>query len=182
MSERITTLIALSERVKAATGPDRELDTEIMAAFYTRDKRYIGAHWEDTGEPYQDDVWVDPKTDKWVSTCAFEFTRSLEMVVRLLKRTLPGWWWAVGTRGVSDNARIAPDYDSQEHGERLKREFPYIDGRGGRLVWSKFDEGFDVDRRPSGNVPLALLEAMLDALIYIEAMDAACSKWEARNV
>jgi len=152
MSERITTLIALSERVKAATGPDIDLDLALAKALVP--DVIVARH--------------DCNSGLNVSHTYWEYTLKIDDAVALLKRTLPGWWWAVGTRGVSDNARIAPDYDSQEHGERLKREFPYIDGRGGRLVWSKFDEGFDVDRRPSGNVPLALLEAMLDALIYIE--------------
>lgn len=178
MADRLQTLIDLRQRVIDATGPSEELNTAIMAAFYSRDKRYIGAHWEDTGERYLDEVWVDTRTDKWVSTNAFEFTRSQERVIALLKGVLPGWWWSIGSCCVSDDAHIAPDYNSPEHGERLKREFPLpefpcFEEPDGRMSYGPFDGGFDVDRRPPGNVPLALLEALFDALIYIEKQKIA---------
>lgn len=58
----------------------------------------------------------------------------------------------------SDDATIAPDYNSPKHGERLHREFPlrsHEDGCGGWLV--------DVDQRPPRSVALALTLAILIA-------------------
>lgn len=76
-------LAALCER---ASGPSNLLNDRIMAARYRREKRYIGAHWEDTNERVLDDVWVDPITDKWVSTGSFGFTGSLDDAMRLVPK------------------------------------------------------------------------------------------------
>lgn len=79
----------LIERVRGATGPDRGIDEAIMSLFYIRDDRHIGAYVEsDFGRdvPVIDSVWVDPETDKWVSTHPFEFTDSLDAITALIKR------------------------------------------------------------------------------------------------
>ena len=86
------------------------------------------------------------------------YTTDLSAAVALCERVLPGWWWRIGTCCVSDDATIAPDYNSPEHGERLHREFPltpHEDGCGGWLV--------DVDQRPPRSVALALTLAILIA-------------------
>ena len=169
----MTDLHALRARVQAATGPDRELDEAIMAAFYVREKRHIGAFEYPGGVPVYDDVWVDPKTDKWVSTGAFDFTRSIDDAVALIKRTLPGWIWKTCECSVSDDGWVCPDFIHPVYGERLHREIGPFESRS---VW---DEGFDVDRRPSGNPALALLEAMIEAKIALQeraALRAALDK------
>jgi hypothetical protein len=91
------------------------------------------------------------------------YTASLDAAIGLCERVLPGWWWKVGTCHVSDDACIAPDYSCPAHGERLRREVPCYAG-------SEFDAGFDVDRRPPGNVALALCEAILRAKIELAAL------------
>lgn len=203
MSDRLKTLTDLRERVQAATGPDRELDAEIMFDMFASavgkkdDCGPLGYIWPDDNPSWNLGIRFPGKDRTWFSktrtreereTLLIErdnalvlmnslrvknITSLLDDAIWLLNRVLPGWWWSIGTCCVSDDARIAPDYNDPAHGERLKREFPmpaerYLDPDEQRLTWGPFDEGFDVDRRPPGNVPLALLEAMLDALIYIE--------------
>lgn len=80
------------------------------------------------------------------------------MATGLVEHVLPGWWWSCGTCCVSDDARIAPDFNSPLHGDRLRDEyFPLQAG-------SELDAGFDIDRRPPGNVPIAVLQALFAAL------------------
>lgn len=89
----MTTLIHALEQAEAGS---RELDAEIMSLFYVRDKRHIGAYQENDfvrDEPVDDDVWVDPQTDRWVSTSAYCFTTSIDAAVALAERVLPGWHW-----------------------------------------------------------------------------------------
>lgn len=140
----ISKLRELLERVEGATGPDREIDKAISKALL--------------GE-----------------TSMAPLTRSIDCAVELCERVLPGWGWSVCRCCVSDDARVWPDYNCHEHGERLKREFPlpaerYLEtnARGAtELTWGPYDTGFDIDRRPPGNVALALCEAILQAKLYI---------------
>jgi len=85
----VETLRALMLRAQAAKEPDRNLDEAIMAAFYVRDRRYIGAHDYYTDERMLDDVWVDPRTDKFVTNQPFRFTEESAAVERLIG-FLPG--------------------------------------------------------------------------------------------
>lgn len=165
----LSTLIALSERIQAATGPDRELDAAIFGVFGPIDEKHLQS-WCKTHRPAR-------SRQSYIEAWSLEYTGSLDEAIALLNSVLPGWWWKAGTCCVSDDACIAPDYNDPKHGERLAEEFPLPDERyldrdepPQSLTWGSFDEGFDVDRRPPGNVALALLEAMLDALIYIEEM------------
>ena len=90
----MTDLNALLDRVRSATGPDRDLDAAVMALSYTQDERHIGAVMEysdGSEERVKDLVWVDPKTDKWVSTSAHSFTASIDAALALTERVLPGW-------------------------------------------------------------------------------------------
>lgn len=83
----------LLQRVKAATGPDREIDEALMALTYVRDERHIGATegWEDEPDsfaPVKDKVWVDPITNDWVSTSPHSFTGSVDAALSLMGRKL----------------------------------------------------------------------------------------------
>lgn len=89
----MSNLNELLERVEKATGPDREIDEALMALVYVRDERHIGASMEnDLGrdEPVKDRVWVDPKTDKWVSTHASQFTGSIDAALALVESVAGG--------------------------------------------------------------------------------------------
>lgn len=96
--------------------------------------------------------------DGWRCPAANGITTDLSAAVALCEWVLPGWSWKVGTCCVSDDAWLAPDYNSPVHGERLRREFPirpHEDGCGGWLV--------DVDQRPPHSVAKALTLAVLMA-------------------
>ena len=108
MTDRQTLL----EKVRACEGADRLLDEALMMAFYTRDVRFIGATCEGCDCPdaprHKDPVWVDPMTDRWVSTNAYEFTGSVDRALALVAKVLPGWDWmrlAGGRMLVFDPAR-----------------------------------------------------------------------------
>ena len=147
--EQLQVLLA---RVEAATEPDVMLDRaiyECLRPVVTPDEHKA---MYDRGEI--EAYWF------WMSS--LDYTRFIDMAVKLLKFSLPGWGWRGGTCCVSDDCFIFPDYNDPEHGERLLREFPRLpDGR----EWADIT---DIDRRPSGNVPLAIIESILTALIEIE--------------
>lgn len=79
-------------------------------------------------------------------------------------RKAPWWAWKVGTCSVSDDAWFVPDFNSPEHGERLKRELSY-DTMAAGDTW---DVGIDIDQRPAGRPALALLIAFLEAKMEME--------------
>lgn len=154
-------LKTLLAKIEAATGPDRRIDASIMCALrgYTMHEESdpangIFAFWD--GVP-------------WKSTCHNctswpEITASLDAAIALVCEELPGWWWKVGTCHVSDDACLCPDFNDPVHGARLRARYFPIEHNG------PYDGGFDIDRRPPGNLPLALLEALLQALIAEETI------------
>jgi hypothetical protein len=175
----ITKLRELLARVESAAGPDRELDYAIHDIQMGGWLQEHGYERSKDGDGYVTDT---PPVEGTSRCCGpEEFTSSIDAAVALCERVLPGWWWKVGTCCVSDDACVAPDYNSPEHGERLKREFPLpaerypeTNARGSTsLTWGPFDEGFDIDRRPPGNVALALCQAILEAKLYIAEQAAA---------
>lgn len=116
---------------------DSDLDYEICCIFYPGAGRYSVGH--------------------------LPYTSSLDAAISLVTKSLPGWGYRVGTCCVSDDAFIFPDYNSPQHGERLKREFPVmING----VEWADYT---DIDLRPSGRLPIAILVSLFTALKAIEA-------------
>ena len=93
-------LLALADRVEALDGPCGEVNAEIMGLFFNLEERHIGSRegWGDeTFEdclPVKDRVWVDPKTDKWVSTHARFFTASIDAAMTLVPE---GWGYTLVT-------------------------------------------------------------------------------------
>lgn len=71
---------------------------------------------------------------------------SLDAAKALHDALLPGWWWAVGTCRVSDDARVSPEGDDSVT----------PDGR-------EWCDVTDVDMRPPGNPARAWLLAILKA-------------------
>lgn len=177
----------LIDRVRVATGPDRELDAEIMFDLFATPvgRKYDGGPtgylWPEDNPSWSFGIRFPGKDRTWFKdvrkridgeTLVIErdganvlmnalripkLTASLDAAIEPCERVLPGWWWRVGTCHVSDDATIGPDYNSPEHGERLHREFP---------IGVK-DDGypdewiFDVDQRPPRSVALALILAVL---------------------
>lgn len=87
------------------------------------------------------------------------YTASIDAATGLVRRVLPGWAWRVATCCVSDDAWVFPDFNSPEHGERLKASFAQD------RDWA--DET-DVDLRPAGRPAIALCIAVLKAKQIIE--------------
>jgi len=164
----VAKLRELLARVERATGPDREIDSALSELFGLVDEAHCRSWCVMDGR-------TDITREMFIRAWSEHYTESIDAVVALCKLVLPGWWWKVGTCCVSDDACVAPDYNSPEHGERLKREFQLpterypMSGTSGAspTTWGPYDEGFDIDRRPPGNVALALCEAILQAKIYI---------------
>ena len=146
----LESLRPLQKRIREATGPDRTLDADIAKAFGGRH----GPFEHSVG----DYVWRQPDRTPPYTTDP----DGLGPCVALLRSVLPGYAWKVGTCCVSDDAWVVPDFNCPVHGERLRAEY-------GEIEWgSIWDTGIDIDRRPSGNVCLALLDAIISALIAQE--------------
>ncbi|CAM5764630.1 hypothetical protein [Bosea minatitlanensis] len=97
----------LVAKIQNGSGADREVNAAVMALFFTRESRHIGARWDDTDEPVKSDVWVNPLTDEWVSTGPREFTRSLDDILRTMREFLPGASWMIdANQGVSPGAML----------------------------------------------------------------------------
>lgn len=150
-------LSALISRVEKATGPDRELDCLLDCLRYGREFIEWTADTGIVGYRYKSGAIG------WDLGCwRIGYTSSLDAAKALVEELLPGWWWKVGTCSVSDDACVCPDFNDPVHGERLRANYFPIEHGG------PYDGGFDVDRRPPGNLPLALIEALLTALIADE--------------
>jgi len=121
------------DRLEKAEGPDRELDRNL---------------WR-----------IENPTVPGMTSDLFlpRYTASLDAIVGLIERVLPGFAWKVGTCSVSDDAWICPDHNNPEHGERLMKQFPPVYG-------TKWDRGIDVDLRPPGRPAIALCIAFCLAL------------------
>lgn len=160
----MSSLKTLLARIEKATGPN--LATEIALALALK-QAPEGFHFVEETQSWQRYVSVRDSVELWVPP---PYTASLDAVVRLVTTLLPGWGWKVGTCHVSDDAWVCPDFNDPEHGARLRDRYFPIDYNG------PYDAGFDIDRRPPGNLPLALLEALLQALIAEEAIPAQRSE------
>ena len=68
----------LLERVKAASGPDRELDLAL------------GALWSDP--PFN----LSVNQQRGGKPPVFKFTASIDAALALVERVLPGWFWRAG--------------------------------------------------------------------------------------
>lgn len=144
-------------RVHHSAGPDRKLDGDLWCAFNDGWHQFERV----AGERHVDWFVRSPDGNEGVAP---NYTSSLDDVKRLVEGLLPGWWWKVGTCHVSDDACLCPDFNDPVHGARLRARYFPIEHNG------PYDGGFDIDRRPPGNLPLALLEALLQALIAEETI------------
>lgn len=89
----MTDLSELIERVKAATGPDRELDGDIAhamsivpdwcAAHRDANQRHV---WTDGDRPLHAEQWIAP-----------DVTASIDAALALVGRCLPGCIWTIET-------------------------------------------------------------------------------------
>lgn len=104
-------LKSLLDRLECAKGADRQLDEALMALLYVRGRKHIGTQ-EDSGPggrwvPVENDVWIDPATDKWVSTAALDFTSSVDAAVRFVERAISQAEWEVKSKTPARDFCIA---------------------------------------------------------------------------
>lgn len=177
MNEPLPTLL---KRIEIATGPDRALDAEIARACGIL-KPYVDAmsgHGALHGYEYRGERraftaswWAYDRQREWppsAETIVEQipsipcYTASVDQAIGLLEELLPGWWWSCGFCQLSNDGSVyvgpigaaGPDFRANAEMAAL------VDDR-------KFDQGFHGDRR-GGNVPLAILSAMLQGLIALQ--------------
>ena len=163
MSARLECLRTTLAEVEAANG---RLTTGLLGAVivlaHGRSPEGLRA-WIGIGDDGSDEFSLRDQDDwSWGDSRHLCPDVSVDGARRLIEAALPGWCWKAGTCHVSDDAWVCPDWNDPAHADRLKEQF------GGPVHGTPWGHGFDVDRRPPGNVPLALIEALLLALIAIE--------------
>ncbi len=160
----IEQLQALLERVEVATGADSSLDMDLA---------------ELLRQPILSADEISRLKAKGLNIFSgnlflpsnYNFTSSIDAVLAIFEKMLPGFWWSCGFCELTNDASvyvpgarasIGVDFRAGEASRRL------LDGPFGK----DFDEGFHGDRI-GGNVPLALLGALLKARIkLLEAQTA----------
>lgn len=149
----VETLRGLMLRAQEAKEADRALDEAIMAAFYVRDSRHIGARDYYTDEPVKDDVWVDPRTDRFVTNQAFRFTSEANAVERLIG-FLPGGWQICTT---------TPDPTRPEPASRAWAKIS---------PWAGNDAGWRVGSRDCSAPTVALALTTAALMLHVSALIA----------
>ena len=146
----------LLARVEAAAGPDRELDSSIaLLCGWTHEVNHA--------EDYE--CWRNPDG----KACYLpRYTASIDAALALVERVLPGWMWRVATCSVSDDAWVCPDFNHPTHGAEFQARFN--DAFDGRDPAEVIIEATDVDRRPSGQPALAVLQSLLLAMTILRTL------------
>ncbi len=122
------TLIALSERCEAASGPDRELDGAIALAL-SEPQRFFNDHdmsFLDVDGPayYHDGGTWGGYGRLWKAPA---YTASLDAALALVKRAMPGAFGSVGYGDWSDNAiAVTLDYRGAEKLVRTSASTPAL--------------------------------------------------------
>ena len=139
----LASLQELRERVRAATGPDRELDRKIIEALASMRERELG---KDRGY----DLFLARGGDAE----APEITSSIDAVLALVEMVLPGWYWSVWSKDPLA-PKAAPAFACLAPPE-ARRDLP----------WTINAEVHEAN----GSTPLlAILDALLSVLITKEA-------------
>lgn len=141
-------IAALLARVKAATGPDRELDCRLSHHFLNRGISYGTGDDSGWAPPATVDGWDDAKwasmADEYMSPLTHHYTASVDAALSLVERVLPGWEW------LKKSPRVISLYR------------PLADEEDARKEWAKHHDG------TGATIPLAILAALLSALITQE--------------
>jgi len=130
----------LLERVKAAEGPDRRLDTHLHLFMIHGVKPYAGMA---------------------ASLDVHTYTLSVDAALWLVGHALPDWWVTSGLCSLSGHASIGPDYNGPA-AERLKAEFP-----PDRFDHGGFDADLSPGDGPHRQC-YAILACLLQALLTIQ--------------
>jgi hypothetical protein len=129
-------LLALADRIAAATEPSREMDFDVWCALHAGGWRW----WS-----YPNTVGIDLRT---ISALP-HYTSSLDAITAAIEQRLPGWRWRLSKYYETDDVLLIRDFH---------------DPRWGKRLLSFWDEGIDIERRPSGQPALALCEALIRAM------------------
>jgi hypothetical protein len=143
MTPDIDALRALLARVEGAKGADRILGIDLLATLCPDD-------YARGNSPGDDDpvfLLACMGASGFHVIDDIDPTSSLDATAALVERALPGWAWSCGTCVVSDDGWVKPD----------------VEGPDADLC-DLFDDGFFGDAK-GGNVPLSLLDAMIQGLI-----------------
>jgi hypothetical protein len=138
----MTSLYDLRERVRAATGPDRELDGEICIALG-------GEH---------NSMWRRPGEAGWYGGPA-DVTASVDACLALLEKVLPGWVCALGLSHVDFRSHMDKPFSADVMGPVSWR---VIDRDVGE------EPVFASHGAYAETLPLAFLDAILTAKIEEE--------------
>lgn len=94
-AHKIENLIKCRDRIQhMEPGPDDEgTNRLLMNIIFDQDWRKLAPNKSCPSEL----VFVDPETDRWVSTYPFKFVSSLSESVLFVERFLPGWRWMVAS-------------------------------------------------------------------------------------
>lgn len=150
------TATGILTRLKAAMGPDRDLDAMIASVLQIM-----------PSNAFLPSASLDPGTfgtGAYTTWRAPDWTSSIDASLALVKQMLPGWSWRIAQCCVSDDAWVIPDFNHPIHGRRLLAEWP-LECQRDPLDYLETD----IDRRPAGNPALALLEALFTALAVKES-------------
>lgn len=110
---RVSNLAVLLERVKAATGPNQELDAQIGLAFGWEPNIYHTAWFP---PDYDDDL-----KDDYLPQLPL-FTASIDAALALVEKVLPGWKHAVGNHCPGNYCWLWPDSKTNGHFEKAASE------------------------------------------------------------
>jgi len=156
----MTNWTELAEQCAKAVGFDRKIDADLF-------QLAGGRMWDEAMSLARRPCGCpDDMAIREARAMAPSLTSSRDRISDLIETALPGWAYKMGTCSVSDDAWLVPDFNCPVHGARLMNQFGPIE-KGS--VW---DYGFDVDRRPSGNMALAMCEAFCRAMAAVAEKDA----------
>ena len=148
-------LSRLIAAVAAAEAGDRHLDARIEVEF-RRFEAYMAGLDDKSRAQWRPVHRTGNVSDGSVEYPAPLFTSDPGAAIQSVYRVLPGWFWRVASCSVSDDAWVAPDYNHPIHGKRFLAIIP---AKHHKDPISSLKT--DIDRRPSGQPALALMQSAL---------------------
>jgi hypothetical protein len=148
----------LISRVRAATGPDAQIDRD-MAIDLLDWSGYIQTPTRNVHEKMLGYTGTAEAPVLSFAAWPEPVTASIDQGLVLLHRVLPGWLWRVASCSVTDDAWVFPDFNDPVHGGELVRR--YEQAYPGRDPSEAIMEATDVARHPPGQPALAFVESIL---------------------